>query len=216
MSSTFAARDGHRRERTGRKAFGFALAAVAMFWVTFLMLFVLYVCSIILAGAPSPAAPGEHEITRRRDTSQGPRERISEVASDAADSGSGGSESRSERVVQAWPICRLLRPRRIQEYKRRRTVASRLVVSFTSERGRDDRREPRGRDVARSPHPIRASGRGPDVRSAEPRGPGLQVPGWVARRPKSDPSPRTRTPCARGLFRAYRVGVVCIHGVVDG
>jgi len=38
-------------------AFGFALAAVAVFWVTFLMIFVLYVCSIILVRTVGHAPP---------------------------------------------------------------------------------------------------------------------------------------------------------------
>ena len=49
-------------------AFGFALAAVAVFWVTFLMMFVLYVCSIILVrtiGDPSPDDP-HHDFLHRK------------------------------------------------------------------------------------------------------------------------------------------------------
>lgn len=38
-------------------AFGFALAAIAVFWVTFLMVFVLYVCSIILVKTVGHAPP---------------------------------------------------------------------------------------------------------------------------------------------------------------
>jgi len=40
-------------------AFGFALAAVAVFWVTFLMLFVLYICSIILVRTEGHGGPDD-------------------------------------------------------------------------------------------------------------------------------------------------------------